>query len=198
MKQNGQDYSYLYDGKGNVTALLDGTQSVVASYGYSPFGRLMAKEGSVDQPFQFSTKRYDEQTGLSYFGYRFYYPSVGRWTTRDPIGLAGGDLNLYGFVLNNPVNFYDPLGLARGDWWDPRTYMPDLEGAERIARQVLRETQQNFPNSPLRNDIADAWRHARWAERMVNEIGWGTAVIAGYGYELENLYDQWRRGVSFR
>jgi len=110
LRQGGKDYSYLYDGKGNVSALIDGTQSVVATYTYSPFGHLMAKGGSVNQPFQFSTKRYDEKTGLSYFGYRFYYPSVGRWITRDPIGFAGG-INLYAFVLNNPTNFVDPLGL---------------------------------------------------------------------------------------
>jgi RHS repeat-associated protein len=58
----------------------------------------------------FSTKRYDESTGTSYYGYRFYSPCTGRWVTRDPIGEAGG-INLYGFVKNNAVNFVDPWGL---------------------------------------------------------------------------------------
>lgn len=99
---------------------------------------------------------------------------------------------------NNPLKYIDSLGLAPGDWWDVRTYGPDLEGARRIAREVLRETQQNFPNSPLRNDIADAWRHARWSERMTTEIDWGAAAVAGYGHELENLYDQWRSNERLR
>ncbi len=44
-----------------------------------------------------------------------------KWPNRDPIGELGG-INLYGYVGNNPVNFYDPYGLAIGDWWDARTW----------------------------------------------------------------------------
>jgi RHS repeat-associated protein len=58
---------------------------------------------------QFSTKPYDDKTGLSYYGYRFYAPALGRWMTRDPIGERGG-INLYGFVDNNPINYVDPDG----------------------------------------------------------------------------------------
>jgi RHS repeat-associated protein len=65
--------------------------------------------GTLEQPFQFSTKRYDAGTGLNYYGYRFYAPAIERWLNRDPIGEAGG-INLYGFVLNDPVNWVDPEG----------------------------------------------------------------------------------------
>jgi RHS repeat-associated protein len=58
----------------------------------------------------FSTKRYFQGVGLSYYGYRFYQPVMGRWLTRDPLQEAGG-INLYGFVQNNPVNYFDPYGL---------------------------------------------------------------------------------------
>ena len=54
LKQGGQDYSYLYDGKGNVSALIDNTQAVVASYAYDPFGKLMKQSGTLDQPYTFS------------------------------------------------------------------------------------------------------------------------------------------------
>ncbi|MCX5846567.1 MAG: hypothetical protein NTW12_09485 [Deltaproteobacteria bacterium] len=110
LKQGGQNYYYLYDGKGNVTAVIDSSQTVVAAYTYDPFGNLLTRTGALDQPYQFSTKPYDLATGLSYFGKRFYSPSAGRWTTRDPIGERGG-LNLYGFVGNNPINYIDPIGL---------------------------------------------------------------------------------------
>jgi RHS repeat-associated protein len=109
LRQNSNDYSYLYDGKGNITTLIDGSQNVVATYAYDPFGTLIQKTGSLNQPYMFSTKEYDEETGLSYYGYRFYSPTIGRWTTRDPIGEEGG-INLYGFVGNDPVHYVDPKG----------------------------------------------------------------------------------------
>jgi RHS repeat-associated protein len=96
LKQDGTDYSYLYDGRGNVIALLDNLQNVVGSYRYDAFGDLMIKNGNVDQPYMFSTKRYDEAAGLSYYGYRFYNSSIGRWMTRDPLGELGG-INMYEF-----------------------------------------------------------------------------------------------------
>ncbi|MHB8068859.1 MAG: RHS repeat-associated core domain-containing protein [Desulfobaccales bacterium] len=108
--QGAVHFSYMYDGKGNVTGLLDPNGNVAASYQYDPFGIPRGPANTLSQPFQFSTKQYDDKTGLSYYGYRFYVPSPGRWLTRDPLGEAGG-INLYGFVGNNPMNFMDPMGL---------------------------------------------------------------------------------------
>jgi RHS repeat-associated protein len=115
IRQNGEDFFYLYDGKGNVTTVVDSSQAVVATYQYNAFGRLMHTTGTLDQTYQFSTKRYDAGTGLSYYGYRFYAPVIERWLNRDPLGEAGG-INLYGFVGNDPVNGADPWG--RLSLWD--------------------------------------------------------------------------------
>jgi RHS repeat-associated protein len=115
------DYAYLYDGKGNVAAVIDSSQAVVAAYRYAPFGKLLVKTGSLTQPFGFSTKRYDEQTGLIHYQYRPYAPEIGRWLTRDPLGEAGG-MNLYAFVGNNPVNWVDPWGLAIINYSDYEVY----------------------------------------------------------------------------
>jgi RHS repeat-associated protein len=114
LKQGGQKYSYLYDGKGNVTALIDSTQAVAVTYAYDPFGTPTTVTGTLNQPYRFSTKPYDDNTGLFYYGYRFYKPDIGRWISRDPIRERGG-LNLYGFVGNDPVNNVDPLGLECKD-----------------------------------------------------------------------------------
>jgi len=106
--QNGRDYSYLYDGKGNVSALINGDQQVVASYAYDPFGLIM-KQSGIDQPYTFSTKEAQAGTGQYYYGYRFYDSCSGKWTTRDPLEEEGG-LNLYGFVGNNALQWIDPSG----------------------------------------------------------------------------------------
>jgi RHS repeat-associated protein len=126
LNQGGAAYSYLFDGKGNVTALLNGSTGQVArTYQYDPFGVPMGGSGSINQPMRFSTKSYDDQTGLSYYGYRFYAPALGRWLTRDPLGEEGGinqygftdsvrkpfsGTNLYAFCDNNPVNRIDSDG----------------------------------------------------------------------------------------
>ena len=56
----------------------------------------------------------DGATGLVRFGVRDYDAQVGRWTSRDPIGFSGGEVNLFAYVGNDPVNALDPSGLAFG------------------------------------------------------------------------------------
>ncbi len=97
LKSVGQDYYYHYDGKGNVTAITNSSQQKVAEYRYNDYGTINSQSGSLDQPYQYSTKRYDAETGLMYFGYRFYVPEKKTWLTRDPIEESGG-LNIFGYV----------------------------------------------------------------------------------------------------
>ena len=108
---NGASY-YHYDGNGNVTALTSGAGTVQAAYTYGPFGETLRAVGPLAQanPWRFSTKYQDDETGLLYYGYRFYNPTDGRWPSRDPIEEDGG-LNLYGFVGNAPLGRIDVLGL---------------------------------------------------------------------------------------
>lgn len=66
------------------------------------------------QAFGFASGLYDHQTSLVRFGARDYDPETGRWLSKDPILFNGGDTNLYGYVLNDPINFIDPSGLLFG------------------------------------------------------------------------------------
>jgi len=101
-----------YDGNGNVIALVDlANGSTSATYDYGPFGETLKADGPAAalNPYRFSTKFTDE-TGLLYYGFRYYNPSTGRWLSKDPLGERGG-LNLYGFVQNAPTRYVDKLGL---------------------------------------------------------------------------------------
>ena len=104
-----------YDGNGNVTTLADGANGQLwALYEYDAFGNETRHHNAVgthadDNPFRFSTKPVDDETGLVYYGYRYYTPALGRWISRDPIGEEGG-LNLNGFVFNSPQDYVDPFG----------------------------------------------------------------------------------------
>lgn len=110
----GTTHFAAYDGTGNLAALVkasDGT--LTARYDYNAFGEPMLHEGPFahDNPFRFSTKYTDPESGHAYFGYRCYAPETGRWLSRDLIGEAGGE-NVYGFTGNAPTSWVDPRGLA--------------------------------------------------------------------------------------
>ena len=113
LKHNGATYVPLYDANGNVVQYVDATGAVVASYVYDAFGRTLASAGSQAElfRFRFSTKYHDPESGLVYYGYRFYSPNLARWLTRDPLEEQGG-LNLYGFCGNAAVDRFDPYGLS--------------------------------------------------------------------------------------
>ncbi len=104
-------YFPLYDNNGNVTDYVSETGEVVASYTYDAFGRTIAQSGAMADvfPFRFSTKYYDAEANLYYYGYRFYSPELGRWLNRDPIEEDGGD-NLYAFCGNNGMSYIDARG----------------------------------------------------------------------------------------
>ena len=103
-----------YDGNGNVMALVDtAAGSVVASYEYDPFGNTLKATGAKagENPFRFSTKYTDDETGLVYYGYRCYAPVIGRWLSRDPIEEKKSH-NLLSFSHNDTINAVDPRGLS--------------------------------------------------------------------------------------
>jgi len=95
---------------------------LVARYEYDPYGNVVGPDTDSDgdwtddagpyatvNAFRFSTKQWDDETGLGYWGYRYYSPTLGRWMSRDPIAEQGG-LNLYAYVGNSPTSRVDPLG----------------------------------------------------------------------------------------
>lgn len=112
--QGTNTYFVVYDANGNVAEYLAPDGSVVAHYEYDPYGNIMAQSGSKADEFiyRFSTKYTDDETGLLYYGFRFYSPGLGRWASRDPIGERGGHA-LYSYVDNNPINASDLLGAKK-------------------------------------------------------------------------------------
>jgi RHS repeat-associated protein len=101
---------------------------------YDVWGKVIQDSNPSFQPFGFAGGLYDRDTGLVRFGARDYDAETGRWTTKDPIGFAGGDTNLYGYVVNDPVNWIDPLGLTQRD----------ID----VAHDIVKETQKDmkFPD----------------------------------------------------
>lgn len=134
----GTDAFYQADGNGNITALIDLSQNVVARYAYDAFGNVLSMSGSLASanPYRFSTKETHANSGLLYFGYRYYNAGFQRWINRDPIGEAGG-LNLYQFVGNDVLNAIDPFG------WDYRYVKGSIIG-ERVYNNLEYTTGDTF------------------------------------------------------
>ncbi len=137
-KEGSDHYYFHYNHKGDVISITDTDKEEVAYYEYdaclpacaprcSECGRVgparmaqaklsgqgdnaVTEAGSWSSPYRFSTKEWDDDSGLYYFGARYYSPEIGRWTQRDPAGTVDG-LNLYGYLSNEPTRHVDWWGL---------------------------------------------------------------------------------------
>lgn len=119
MRRGGSSYFYLKDGLGSVTSLTASSETVVNTYEYDAFGNILSKIEAVDNPYGYTGRRLDDESGLMYYRARYYDPTIGRFINIDPIEFSGG-INFYTYVLNNPINLVDPAGLAcgPGNWGD--------------------------------------------------------------------------------
>lgn len=117
--------SLLADALGSVLALIDGTGAASTQYTYEPFGATTATGAPSPNELQF-TGRENDGTGLYYYRARYYHPTLQRFVSEDPIQFAGGDVNLYAYVRNNPGGYRDPLGLCVTD--DPADCFPPPPG----------------------------------------------------------------------
>ena len=111
MQKDGKTYRMITDHLGSVRLVIDtATGEVKQQLSYDVWGNVTEDTNPNFQPFGFAGGLYDPDTGLTRFGARDYDAETGRWTAKDPIQFKGGDTNLYGYVLQNPVNWIDPNG----------------------------------------------------------------------------------------
>jgi RHS repeat-associated protein len=110
MRVGGKVYSYHTDHLGSPRLLSAPDGSIVWAADYSSFGQARISHAKVDNPLRAPGQYFDEETGLYYNRFRYYSPGMGRYMSRDPLGLLAGS-NLYRYAANNPINRVDPLGL---------------------------------------------------------------------------------------
>ena len=111
MEKNAQSFYYHADGLGSITEITNQSGTLVQRYAYSSFGKIESQlDPSFVQPYTFTARELDAETGLHFYRMRYYDSSAGRFVQPDPIGFFGGP-NFYAYTGNNPVYFVDPLGL---------------------------------------------------------------------------------------
>jgi len=120
---SGSSVYYYHDALGNVVRLTDNSGNVVEQYTYDVFGLPTFQDGegnvingtTYGNRFLFTGREYISEIGLYDYRNRIYLPSLGRFIQTDPLKFDAVDINLYRYVLNNPINISDPDGKA---WWD--------------------------------------------------------------------------------
>lgn len=112
MIKNGTTYRIIADHLGSPRLVINTTNGTVEQrLDYDEFGNVLTDTNPGFQPFGFAGGLYDRDTKLTRFGARDYDAEIGRWTAKDPVLFAGKDANLYEYVVNDPINFVDALGL---------------------------------------------------------------------------------------
>lgn len=101
-------YYYHYDALGSVVALSNSDGDMSQTYEYDVYGQVAASDPNHPNPFSFTGRRFDTETGLYYYRARYYNPALGRFLQTDP---AGQGMNPYGYCGNNATNCVDPSGM---------------------------------------------------------------------------------------
>ena len=135
---------------------------------YSVWGQVGAWDPDHPNPYLFTGRRFDKETGLYYYRARYYHPEIGRFLQTDPIGYGDG-MNWYAYCRNSPANFVDPRGLT---WEDPAVRIVFYNGSD-----------------PTTGDqITDAASDPFWDIRI--DIGAVAASEAGYRFPVDYMIDQ--------
>jgi RHS repeat-associated protein len=115
MQRAGANSFFSADGLGSITSLTNAAGLIAETYSLDSFGKQTASTGSLSNPFQYTGREFDSETGLYYYRARYYDLSTGRFLSEDPLKFYGGSPNFYSYVGSSPVNSVDPAGKSKED-----------------------------------------------------------------------------------
>jgi len=111
MLRGGATSYYHADGLGSVTSLSNPVGALAQTYSYDSFGKPTTSSGSLINPFQYTARELDSETGLYFLRARYYNQSTGRFVSEDPVGFDGDAVDFFAYANENPTNVTDPFGL---------------------------------------------------------------------------------------
>ncbi len=170
MIKSGSTYRIISDHLGSPRLVINTSNgSIVQRIDYDEFGNIIADTNPGFQPFGFAGGIYDQDTGLLRFGARDYDPQTGRWTAKDSILFDGGDTNLYGYVLGDPINSVDPDGYKPepGPIAKSFTKIKGLFG----WLSFLNDTAKNLRDNAEKQRQKDKERYEKLVEQVMKETG---------------------------
>ena len=133
-KETDNKYYYYHQNEhGDVTHLTNVDEEIENSYSYDVFGNIREQQENVENIFKYTGEQFDKETQQYYLRARFYNPVVGRFTQEDVY--RGDGLNLYVYVVNNPLLWVDPSGYAKcSASSNEKNYNPELR--ELISQKI--------------------------------------------------------------
>lgn len=151
--RSGATSFYHQDGLGSVTSLSQSSGTLANTYRFDTFGNLTLSTGAIVNPFRFSGREFDTETGLGYYRARYYDPQIGRFLSEDPKRFVSG-VNFYSYVKNNSPNLVDPFGFAGSHpasidlaWNEARLLLSDPNCAKFLKDLFV--SLHNLPNLDL-------------------------------------------------
>ncbi len=132
--RSGATTYYQAEGSGSITSMADSSATIAATYSYDSYGNLSASTGTIVNPYRYTSREFDAETGIYYYRARFFDPSNGRFLSEDPKKTTA-EFNFYRYALNSPLNRMDPLGWASC----PSGHCSDCPGGRWISGAVTAE-----------------------------------------------------------
>jgi RHS repeat-associated protein len=194
MIQGGTRYRLVKDQLDSVRLVVNTSTGAIAQrLDYDAFGNVTNDTNPGFQPFGFAGGLYDPDTGLTRFGARDYDAESGRWTAKDPIRFRAGDANLYVYAANNPVNYYDPLGLQAKDAKECTFVASNVKGDINITPQGCKDGFQPQVVGPIEDGFVvkegDVIETGKKSRIKLSNPETGTTLMLGSGSKLEITND---------
>jgi RHS repeat-associated protein len=157
MTKGGNTYQIISDHLGSPRVVIDvATGAIAQRIEYDEFGNVIQDTAPGFQPFGFAGGLYDVHTKLVRFGARDYDAEIGRWTIKDPILFDGGDSNVYGYVINNPINITDSNGMD----------LPLVPEDDLISGP---SSEPSYPNNPICDVISCPPDHYLYPNQFIDD-----------------------------
>lgn len=185
---------YHANAQGSILALTDGAGNVKTRYDYDAFGNTTMTGTPSSNLFQY-TGRENDGTGLYYYRARYYSPMLRRFLSEDPIEFLGGDINLFSYTQNNPINLTDPGGLLILQGSIPSGCEPPLDKREKYIGRLVRGFTCSLNFLPAVGGVNITGRALKHIVERHVPGGTGTAGKSLFG-QGENIADLVRKAES--